>query len=50
MDYKDLGQIKFDILDKAGQERYRFMTRIFYKYAKVVIFELLFFGMKDYDY
>ncbi len=56
IDYKELGQIKYDIWDTAGQERYRSMARIFYKDAKVVIFvyditsKTSFDGMKDYWY
>ena len=36
---KDINQtLKFDIWDTAGQEKYRSMTRIFYKDAKIILF------------
>jgi small GTP-binding protein len=38
IEYVDFGKaIKFDIWDTVGQEKYRAMTKIFYKDAKVII-------------
>ena len=38
IEYVDFGKaIKFDIWDTVGQEKYRSMTKIFYKDAKVII-------------
>ena len=39
MEFPDLNQsIKFDIWDTVGQEKYRSLTKIFYKSAKIIIF------------
>ena len=38
MDFNDYGKkIQFQIWDTAGQEKYRGLTKIFYKDAKIVI-------------
>ena len=48
--------IKFDIWDTVGQEKYRSLTKIFYRDAKVIIFvyditkEFTFNAIKDYWY
>ena len=39
MDFPDLGkQLKFDIWDTVGQEKYRSLAKIFYKDARVIVF------------
>jgi small GTP-binding protein len=39
VEFKDIGkQIKFDIWDTVGQEKYRSLAKIFYKDAKVIVF------------
>ena len=39
VELKDINQtLKFDIWDTAGQEKYRSMTKIFYKDAKIILF------------
>ena len=37
MEFKDSGIITFDIWDTAGQEKYRSITSVFYKNAKIII-------------
>ena len=57
VDFKDIGkQIKFDIWDTVGQEKYRSLAKIFYKDAKVIVFvydittEYSFNELKNYWY
>ena len=39
VNFQDLGkEIKFDIWDTVGQEKYRSLAKIFYKDAKVIVF------------
>ena len=39
VEFKDIGkQIKFDIWDTVGQEKYRSLAKIFYKDARVIVF------------
>ena len=48
--------LKFDIWDTVGQEKYRSLTKIFYRDAKVIVFvyditkEVTFKALKDYWY
>ena len=57
VNFTDLGkQIKFDIWDTVGQEKYRSLAKIFYKDAKVIVFvydittEYSFNELKNYWY
>ena len=58
MTFDDYGgkSIKFEIWDTAGQEKYRSLTKIFYKDAKIIIFvydittEYSFNALKEYWY
>jgi len=57
VNFQDLGkEIKFDIWDTVGQEKYRSLAKIFYKDAKVIVFvydittEYSFNELKNYWY
>ena len=57
INFQDLGkEIKFDIWDTVGQEKYRSLAKIFYKDAKVIVFvydittEYSFNELKNYWY
>ena len=50
VNFQDLGkEIKFDIWDTVGQERFRSMAKIFYKDAKVIIFVYDITSQKSFD-
>ena len=49
MEFKDSGIITFDIWDTAGQEKYRSITSVFYKNAKIIILVYDITNKKSFD-
>ena len=49
MEFKDYGTITFDIWDTAGQEKYRSITSVFYKNAKIIILVYDITNKKSFD-